>query len=219
MKVVFRDVCSREGIRNLNLELDLSRINLLYDPSEKLSTAICNALMGLDEVLEGSILLDGIPLHEVFENEPQIRSFAYVFDEGIMLSNLSLRENLMLPLRWLNPHLNEAETDVMINSWMRTFGLALDLDQRPVVYRPGDLKLLSYVRALLIAPKLLIIDDPYYLLNKREREKLYRVLHSLKSSFPMLIASIDDDFGKPFADELIDLSNRQNNFAGIASLS
>lgn len=212
MIVEFIDVSSRDGLFHLSLKLEISGVLLLYDLKENISRAILNAIVGLDEILEGRILIDGVELPEFLQKGPQIRSFGYVFDEGIMLSNLSLLENLMLPLRWLNPNIAENETLSMIDSWMHTFGLDLDLSQRPVRYHAGELKMLSFVRTFLIAPKMLLIDDPYYMLNKPERDNLYRILRKLKASYPMLIASLDDDFGQGFADSVIDLSSYQDNY-------
>lgn len=219
MIVTFDKVSTKEGIRELSLSIDLSRVTVLADPTENLSRAILNSMVGLDEIREGEITVDGLPLHDFLCGEPQISNFGYVFDEGIMLSNLSLKENLMLPLRWINPNLDEAETEALIQSWLKTFSLKLDMTQRPVAYRPGPLKLLSFVRTLLIAPRVLIIDDPYYILNKKERDVVHNVLWMLKNSYPMLIASIDDDFGAAFADEIIDLSAFEENFVSAASLS
>lgn len=212
MIVEFIDVSSRDGLFHLSLKLEISGVLLLYDLKENISRAILNAIVGLDEILEGRILIDGVELPEFLQKGPQIRSFGYVFDEGIMLSNLSLLENLMLPLRWLNPNIAENETLSLIDSWMHTFGLDLDLSQRPVRYHAGELKMLSFVRTFLIAPKMLLIDDPYYMLNKPERDNLYRILRKLKASYPMLIASLDDDFGQGFADSVIDLSSYQDNY-------
>ncbi len=212
MKIEFINVSSKEGLRNLTLELKLNKVVLLRDPSENLSRAILNAIVGLDEIWGGEIRIDDTGINDFLQKEPQIRSFGYIFDEGIMLSNLSLMENLMLPLRWLNPFLNENETRELIDSWMRTFGLDLDISQRPVCYHAGELKMLSFVRTLLIAPKVLLIDDPYYMLNKPERENLFRNLRALTSSYPMLIASLDDDFGDGFADQIIDLSDFRDRF-------
>ncbi|MCD8479353.1 MAG: hypothetical protein LRZ88_03370 [Candidatus Cloacimonetes bacterium] len=48
---------------------------------------------------------------------------------------------------------------------------------------------------------------------------VHNVLWMLKNSYPMLIASIDDDFGAAFADEIIDLSAFEENFVSAASLS
>ncbi len=219
MIVSFSDVCSREGIRNLDLNLDLKGTTLLYDPSERLSSAILNAMVGLDEILQGEIRIEGALLEDFLNAGPQIRSFGYIFDEGIMLSNLSLKENLLLPLRWLDPNLNEVETVERIHELLRIFDLELDLNQRPVVYRAGDLKLLSYVRTMMTEPKVLLIDDPYYILNKRERSILLQVMQDLKKRFCMLISSNDDDFLSGFAEQVVDLSSKAENFVTAASLS
>jgi ABC-type lipoprotein export system ATPase subunit len=213
MIVEFIDVCSKEGLNRLSLKLELNGVIQLYDPSENLSRAILNAIVGLDEIHEGQILIDGTELGDFLQKGPQIRSFGYVFDEGIMLANLSLKENLMLPLRWLNPNLAESETVNLINSWMKTFSLDMDLTQRPVRYHAGELKMLSFVRTLMIAPKCLLIDDPYYMLNKPERDNLFKTLSKLKASYPMLIASLDDDFGQGFADSVIDLSGLMQHYS------
>ncbi|MCK9557289.1 MAG: ATP-binding cassette domain-containing protein [Candidatus Cloacimonetes bacterium] len=206
MIIEFCKVSSKEGLIALDLKLDLTGVILIHDPSENLSRAILNAMVGLDEILEGEILIDGIGLQEYLSRGPQIQSFGYVFDEGIMLSNLSLRENLMLPLKWLHPDLDEDVMDEKIAAMLQRFRLDMDLSQRPAKYRAGELKLLSFVRTLLIEPKVLLLDDPYYVLNKNERAVLLNVLSQLRSVYPMLIASIDDDFGLGFAEQIIDLT-------------
>jgi ABC-type sugar transport system ATPase subunit len=92
MKIEFINVSSKEGLRNLTLELKLNKVVLLRDPSENLSRAILNAIVGLDEIWEGEIRIDDTGINDFLQKEPQIRSFGYIFDEGIMLSNLSLME-------------------------------------------------------------------------------------------------------------------------------
>jgi ABC-type sulfate/molybdate transport systems ATPase subunit len=212
MIVEFDSVYSREGLQGLSLRLDLQHVTLLYDPSENLSRAILEAMLGLDEIISGNIYFDQVPLDSFISEGPQISKLGYVFDEGIMLSNLSLKENLLLPLNWVNPELDQAQADALISKWMNAFELKLDLRQRPVFCRQGQLKLLGFVRTLLVEPKLLLIDNPFYLLNKTERKALYRILMQLRSSYPMLIASIDDEFGAGFSNEVIDLSPKLNNF-------
>ena len=212
MIVRFDKVSSHGGLRDISLSLDLNRVTRIYDPSGNLGGKILAAIAGLDEIYEGEIYFDTQPLETFIKDGPQIRKLGYVFDEGIMLSNLSLKENLFLPLRWLDPELDEGETDELIDSWMDAFELDLDLKKRPVVYRPGQLKLLGFVRTLLIAPKVLLLDDPFYLLNKNERAVLYRSLLRLRASYPMLIASLDDEFGPGFSDTQVDLSRHQENF-------
>lgn len=209
MIVELKNLCTADGLKDYSLTLDLSGVTVLYDPQEFISRAVLYAVVGLGKVTGGSILIDGIHLEK--QAQPLVKSFGYIFDEGIMLANLSLLENLMLPLRWLNPDQNEAETIALIQSWMRTFRLDLDLGQRPSAYRSGALKLLSYIRTLMIAPKVLVLDDPYYILNKKERAILFEVLSRLRTGYPMLISSTDDDFMAGFADRVIELEAEPYN--------
>nr|MDK2851000.1 phospholipid/cholesterol/gamma-HCH transport system ATP-binding protein [Candidatus Cloacimonadota bacterium] len=213
MIVRFDKVCSQEGLSDLSLSMDLSKVTLLYDPSGDLASKILALLAGLDEICSGEVYFGEQNMHSFFKDDPHIKKLGYVFDEGVMLSNLSLRENLLLPLRWLQPELDEKEIDEQIASWLDTFELDLDIQQRPATYRPGQLKLLGFVRTLLISPQVLLLDNPFFLLNKNERIVLYRNLRRLKDSYPMLIASIDDEFGSSFSDIQIDLSRHQKNIS------
>ncbi len=212
MIVRFDSVYSREGLWNLSLSLNLDRITQLYDPVGDLSRVILAAMAGLDEIYSGEIYFGEQPLESFLADGPQIRRLGYVFDEGVMLSNLSLKENLLLPLRRLGYKLDEVKNDALIAEWMDRLELDMNLSRRPVFYRPGQLKLLGFMRTIMINPKVLLIDNPFYLLNKNERAVLYRALLQLKSSHPMLIASIDDEFGPGFSQDQLDLSGVQENF-------
>ncbi len=193
----------------------MDQVCLLYDPTENLSRAILSILVGLDEISHGQLYIDGKNQAEFLQQGMLLHHFAYMFDEGIMLANLSLRENLNLPLHWLKPGLSVAETIETIDYWMDFFHLELDLSQRPAAYLPGKLKLLSYVRGLILDSHYLLLDDPFYILNKEERIQLFGGLLRLKPERPMLIASIDDEFGLGFADEIIDLSEKAKNFGTV----
>jgi ABC-type sulfate/molybdate transport systems ATPase subunit len=213
MIVRFDHVSSKEGLKDLSLSLDLRKVTQLYDPSGNLAGKILAAIAGLDEIYSGEIFFGEQRMQDFLKDGPQISKLGYVFDEGVMLSNLSLRENLLLPLKWLQPELDEKETDSLIASWLDAFDMDLDMKQRPVSYRPGQLKLLGFVRTLLIAPRVLLLDNPFYLLDKNQRAVLYRNLLRLKASYPMLIASIDDEFGASFSDLQVDLSRHQENIS------
>lgn len=211
MSIVFDSVCSEGGIRRLNLEIPWDDTCVLYDPTENLSRAILNCLAGLDHISSGEVYIDDTPLARYLSQEPQIRNICYIFNEGVMLANLTLLENLRLPIQWLCPNIDLEVLNGKTHEYLARFRLALDLSKRPAAFLPGELKLFSFVRAFLINSRHFLIDDPYYKLNKTEREILYKVLSEAKMERPLLIASIDDDFGKNFASSIVDLSNFKEN--------
>lgn len=206
MLIEFDRVSTDTALKDLRLRIKLEGTVVIRDPEEETSRSILSTLVGLDKVLSGSIRIDGTEFNRYFADKDLPKVFGYVFDKGIMLSNLNLRENLLLPYRWFHPEvsgLDAFERD--LDKWLRLFELKIDLNLRPSLFKPSILKKISYIRTLMLEPKILLIDDPYYILNKAERNTVYRILNSLRGSQTMLIASTDDDFGAAFAHNLIQL--------------
>ncbi|MDP2172229.1 MAG: hypothetical protein Q8M98_11285 [Candidatus Cloacimonadaceae bacterium] len=207
MQIEFDHVSTESGMRDFSLKFELKKTTVLFDPCEDLSRLILSVLVGLEPILDGALRIGGIAFDDYFAGRAIPQVFGHVFNEGIMLSNLSLRENLLLPYRWFNPNQDSSVFDREVKSLMELFSLKLDLGSRPSLHRPAPLKMLSYVRTILLKPQILMIDDPYYLLNKSERATMLRGLTQMKENMVMLIASADDDFTSGFAKEVIDLSD------------
>ena len=207
MKIEFIDLVSDAGLNGFNFCFELEALTVLHDPLEALSGPILSALAGQSEILGGKLLIDGIPLADTIGGQPLHRVFGYIFDEGIMLANLSLRENLLLPLRWQEPRLSDEEFEQRLLPWKQLFDLRVDLKLRPAMVKPAVRKYLSYIRSLLLNPAYLLIDDPYYLLNKYERGVMYQALSRLRSTHRMLIASSDDDFTGSFSSNCLELAD------------
>lgn len=190
----------------MDLRLKLDPVTVIKSANPELASGVLNAIVGLDRIESGTISLDGVPLPEVFAREALPKTFGYVFAGGIMLSNLNLRENLLLPYRLVADEDGDERFEAEAAKWMEAFELSVDLSLRPAFVRASDLKLLSLVRALIFNPRILLLDDPYYLLSQEQRKLCYRVLQSIRSEHQMLISSRDDDFCHNFGAELVDLS-------------
>ena len=205
MKIVFDRVCSYGGLEDFSLELEVNRVCVINDSFKAIGKQVLRVLIGLDEIYSGSISLDGVEREDFIADHPLPRIFGHVFDHGGMLSNLSLRENLLLPYRMLNDETADGNFEAEMQSWMELFGLGTDLAARPNTIRPPEIKLLGFIRPLLFNPILLVIDDPYYLLNHQQRQTLLSVINKLRSDHLLLILSTDLDFTHDFADQIITL--------------
>jgi len=206
MHLRFDNLITSGGLNSLNLEFGTSDCTVLFDPCETVSAAILSALVGLDEIISGKLLLDGVSHEDYLNPKNLLSTFGYVFDEGTMLSNLTLRENLLLSWHKRfegDPGQNFATE---LQFWMDALGLKLDTNIRPALASPAQKKFMGIVRAFMLKPRLLLFDDPYYLFNKRQRQQLFAFLSSVTERQPMLIASADDDFSLSLADQVIDLS-------------
>jgi len=230
MDIIFRNVVIDGLLNDFNLQFSSQGCTVLYDPCERIASSVLSTLVGVTELDKGEILLDGIPRDEYLEQHSLLSTFSLVFNEGIMLSNLSVYENLLLPWnkRFDTEDYSTFKEELQI--LMAELKLNCGLDLRPVNLSPAQRKFFCFVRSLLLKPQIMLIDDPYYLFNKNERKMIYDfiVKHSIRSNatessnYPnnilgkepflqeMLIGSSDDDFTGEIATQIIDLTQSCN---------
>lgn len=207
MQLELKEICTRNHLNCFSLSIRIDKCTVLFDPTEDVSSTVLTTLIGVDLYDKGSISIDGLNYEDYMLKHGMISTFAMVFDEGIMLSNLTLRENMLLPWRLRYPERDEKEFDIDLRHWQTRLKLDCDFGLRPAFVSPAKKKFCGFIRGLMLKPRLLLIDDPYYLFNKTEREQIFSLLSSLNGEQPMLIASADDDFTNAIADRMIALSN------------
>lgn len=205
MKIVF-DAVSTVSLDKFSLDCEIKGLKILHDKESNRPRGVLRALIALDDIMEGNIYVDGVDLLSFLETESVIKNFGYIFDEGIMLSNLTLLENIMLPISRLEHKIEQDKVREELKMWLQTFELELDMNKRPSSYRNSQLKLLGWIRTIMLRPKVLLIENPFYLLNKRERSVIVRVINQIREEFPILIASIDEGFIDNISAEIVTLS-------------
>jgi molybdate transport system ATP-binding protein len=162
----------------------------LFGPSGAGKTTLVNMIAGLVTPDRGRIALDDIVLFDsaTRTNLPaHRRRIGYVFQEGRLFPHLSVAQNLDYG-RWMSGlPADAAETDRVI---------AL-LDIRPLLARrPGKLsggerQRIAVGRALLMQPRLLLLDEPLASLDARRKADILPYLERLRDEamVPMVYVS------------------------------
>ena len=183
----------------------LERISFSLAPGEALalagpagagkSTAIGLAL-GASRPGSGEVLVLGRSPSGLDRVElGQLRArIGYVAQHGALLGNLSLLDNLALPLRW-HRAISEKETTALMAA--ACADLELDLDEVPRV-QPGMASaemrhLIALAKALVNDPLLLILDEPARDLGGNAAREFWRLLAQLRQRRPLaLLIAIGD---------------------------
>lgn len=162
----------------------------LFGPSGAGKTTLANMIAGLVAPDRGRITIDATV---VFDSEKRInlpphrRRIGYVFQEGRLFPHLSVKHNLDYGRRMCRLPPDDKQ-------WERIIGL-LDIghliDRRPGKLSGGERQRIAIGRALLMRPRLLLLDEPLASLDVARKREILPYLERLRdeAGVPMVYVS------------------------------
>ncbi len=194
---IVKNFVGKNGSRDFRLDIKLETgagVTVLFGPSGAGKTLTLDAIAGFVRPAEGRILLDDLLLFDGAAGvhlPPQKRSCGYVFQNYALFPHMTLRENLEFAAK-ARPGL---ERHRRISEMLERFRLSDVAARRPHEISGGQQQRCSIARALVGAPKLLLLDEPARGLDAPLRAELYTVLRQVRREFstPMLLVTHDLD--------------------------
>ncbi len=144
----------------------------------------------------------------------QRRSVGYVFQDGALFPHLTVRGNLAFGARRRKA---AAEADLRETAAM--LDLERLLDRRPSTLSGGERQRAALARALLSAPRLLLLDEPLASLDRDARRRILPFLEEVRrrAPVPILLVTHDLDEAARLADHLVRLE--EGRVIGSGSLA
>jgi multiple sugar transport system ATP-binding protein len=143
------------AVRGLSLTIPDRELLVLLGPSGCGKTTALRMLAGLEEPDGGDIRIGG---RSVIGLEPKDRDVALVFQSYALYPHLSARDNIGYPLKVRN--LTRGEQQAKIDRVAEMLGIGHLLPRRPAQLSGGEQQRVALARAFVIAPRLLLADEP-----------------------------------------------------------
>ncbi len=156
-----------------------SSATALFGPSGAGKTSVVNMIAGLLEPDRGLIALNGETL---FDDKARIdvpaarRRIGYVFQEGRLFPHLSVKHNLDYG-RWMGGHAADPAAFARVVELLNIGHL---LDRRPGKLSGGERQRVAVGRALLMQPRLLLLDEPLASLDAARKRDILPFLERLR---------------------------------------
>jgi molybdate transport system ATP-binding protein len=182
----------------LDLEFQAAAgVTVLFGPSGAGKTLTLDCIAGFVRPSEGRILLDDTTLFDHAGNvnlPPRDRRCGYVFQNYALFPHMTLRQNLAFAAERL-PRL---ERHRRVTEMLDRFRLAEVSGRRPHELSGGQRQRCSIARALLTAPRLLLLDEPARGLDTPLRAELYAVLRQVRAEFSIPVLLVTHDLEECF---------------------
>ncbi|MFA5793470.1 MAG: ATP-binding cassette domain-containing protein [Candidatus Brocadiia bacterium] len=149
-------------------------------------SSLLKLCIGLIKPDSGTVLVNGRPINEL--SYDQLQEFrhktGFVFQSGVLLSNLNIRDNVALPLRY-HTQLGERDIDKQVDKYLELLNITVYAKERPAGL-PDEIKLMaSLARALIVGPRLLMLDEFFDSVSGFRGEKAVQHLKDIKNATKM----------------------------------
>lgn len=151
-------------------------------------TTLLKVLAGLLPPTSGAVLWEGQDVTRLSRPERRERqaAFGFVFQTDALFDSLTVRENVLLPLR--RRHVAEDEAQARALEVLSAVGLRDAADTLPERLSGGMKKRAGMARALAARPSVLLADDPFAGLDPGTTRQVARVLLDVAGTGTLIVA-------------------------------
>ena len=173
---------------DINLKLDQREFLAFLGPSGSGKSTLLRIIAGLESADGGEIWLEGRRIDELAPGE---RGVAMVFQHYALYPHMSVRENMAFGLR--NARVPKQEIDRRITEATKVLEIEALLDRKPTQLSGGQRQRVAIGRALVMEPKLYLLDEPLSNLDAALRLRTRVELAQLKRRVDASVIMVTHD--------------------------
>ncbi len=182
----------------------------LMGPSGSGKTTLINILGGLDTLTSGHVVVDGVDLSKLRENELvryRAEKVGFVFQQFHLVPYLTALENVMLA-----QYFHSVTDEKQAEEALKRVALGDRLTHLPAQLSGGEQQRVAIARALINQPKIILADEPTGNLDEANENiiiQIFRELHD--AGHTILMVTHDPDIARQ-ADRRIELAHGHLHF-------
>jgi phospholipid/cholesterol/gamma-HCH transport system ATP-binding protein len=193
----------KKVLDNISMQIPRGRLVAITGPSGCGKSTLLKISAGLIPPDDGRVIISGRDIFSVSRASlfDMRREFGFVFQDAALISNLTVFNNIALPLRY-QLNLPENEIEERVHEVLDSFDLREIRDQLPAHLSGGQRKLVGFARALIVNPCLIFFDEPVTGIDAIHRQTMTEKILPLRDDpeITLIMVSHDLDFIKRYAD-------------------
>lgn len=193
-------------LRHINLQVQQGDFISIMGPSGAGKTTLLNILGMFDNDWTGEYWLAGEPVHELkmkHRRELNKRYIGFVFQQYHLLDDLTVYENLDIPLSYRD--VKKSERQAIVAEALDHFGIVAKKDLYPPQLSGGQQQLVAVARATIADPKLILADEPTGSLHSSQGKMIMDLLDKLNQEGTTIIQVTHNENWAAYGERVIQL--------------
>ena len=173
-------------LNDLSFSVGKNQIGFVSGKSGIGKSTLFNIIAGLIMPQNGKIMLDDVLLNDKnFSLETEKRQVGYVFQDFALFPHINVKKNIQYAI--------SSEVSELFDELISKLGLFELLDKMPHELSGGQQQRVALLRAILMKPKILLLDEPFSNLDKNNIDAAQKIISQIISLFdiPCLLISHD----------------------------
>ena len=194
LKQVYKAFGSTKVLQDFNLSFEKGKFTTLLGASGCGKTTILRLIAGLEDLDQGQILCDG---KDISRLPPQQRGVGIVFQSYALFPHLTVGENVAFGLKMKESHSSDIAEKV--SQALKMVELEGFEHRRIEQLSGGQQQRVALARALVIAPQILLFDEPLSNLDTNLRRTMREMIRHLQQKLGITVLYVTHDQTEAFA--------------------
>ena len=193
-------------LRRIDLDVRDGEFITIMGPSGAGKTSLLNILAMFDSEWSGEYELAGHPIHGLKpkqRREINKQLIGFVFQQYHLLEDLTVYENLEIPLSYRN--VKRSERQALVADILDRFQIVGKKDLYPSQLSGGQQQLVAVARATIASPKLILADEPTGSLHTSQGQMIMDLLKQLNDEGTTIIQVTHNEAWAAYGDRIIQL--------------
>lgn len=198
------------ALNGINLEVQEGEFVAIMGPSGCGKSTLLSILGMLDSPSSGSFKFASEEISnrsEKYLAEVRKSSIGFVFQSFNLIDELTVYENVELPLQYLN--ISKAERKQRVESILKRVAIDHRAEHLPQQLSGGQQQRVAVARALVINPKLILADEPTGNLDSKNGDEVMAMLRELNKEGTTVVMVTHSEKEGRYADRLVRLLDGQ----------
>lgn len=198
------------ALENISLNIKEGEFVVLRGASGSGKSTILSLIAALSKPTSGDVIVDNKQISKLQDDTAALyrrENIGFIFQRYNLLANLSVEDNIVVPLIPSNP--NPKELELKLNEVLEHYHIAHKRFQKVKTLSGGEQQRVAIARANINRPKIILADEPTANLDAKLSLHFTQILQSLKEEKKTIVVATHDPvfFELGFVDKIITIEN------------